>query len=278
MFGRQIVAFSPAGSVERTLDVPGTPAGLSWDADERVVTVTADGAILRESRGRLVVTLDRIERGAAPCNELTIDRQGRAFIGIFGLRSGALLRVDPDGSQRVVATDLLLPNGQALTADGRTLIVAESAGQRVTAFTLRPDGQLCDRRVCAGFGRPATAATVPEVLEQVSVWPDGIALDAAGAIWVANPFGHEVFRVLGGGQVTNRISTRELSAYACALGGPDGRTLYICAAPPSRDETARRAQRGARLLAARVTTPAPITGEDQGVRDAGRPGVVDGPV
>jgi sugar lactone lactonase YvrE len=94
------------------------------------------------------------------------------------------------------------------------------------------------------------------VVQQVSVWPDGIALEAAGAIWVANPFGHEVFRVLHGGRVTDRISMRELSAYACALGGPDGRTLFICAAPPSIDETTRRAQRSAQLLAVRVAASA----------------------
>jgi sugar lactone lactonase YvrE len=80
---------------------------------------------------------------------------GRAFVGIFGLRGGALTRLDPDGTQRTVAPDLLLPNGQALTRDGQTLIVAESAGQRLTALTITPDGELTDRRVWASFGPPA---------------------------------------------------------------------------------------------------------------------------
>lgn len=257
IYAHHILAFSPNGAVELTLDVPGAPAGLAWDANERLHAVTADGRMLREHDGALSELPYRIDRGPAPCNELALDAHGRAFVGIFGLRTGGLVRLDPDGSQRIVATDLLLPNGQALTRDGHTLIVAESAGQRLTAFTLTPTGELADRRVWASFGPPATAANLPGVLQQVSVWPDGIALDGAGAIWVANPLGHEVIRVLHGGEVTNRVSTRELSAHACALGGPDSRTMFICAAPPSLDETARRTQRNARLLAARVARPAP---------------------
>jgi sugar lactone lactonase YvrE len=99
---------------------------------------------------------------------------------------------------------------------------------------------------------PASATSLKEAVGQVKAWPDGIALDATGGVWVANPFGHEVIRVLEGGKVTHRVSTGQLSAYACALGGNDGRTLYICAAPPALDETTRRARRGAHLLATRI--------------------------
>jgi sugar lactone lactonase YvrE len=252
LFADEILAFSPTGELELKLEVPGRPAGLGWDATERLHVVTADGRMLAESHGQLVELPYRIDRGSAPCNEMTIDTHGRAFIGIFGLRGGALRRLDPDGTQRTVATDLLLPNGQALTADGHTLILAESAGQRLTAFTLTPDGELTDRRVWASFGPPASATSLKDAVGQVKVWPDGLALDTTGGAWVASPFGHEVTRVLEGGQVTDRVSTGRLSAYACALGGNDGRTLYICAAPPSLDETTRRAQRNARLLATRV--------------------------
>ncbi len=257
MFANAIFAFSPSGEIELTLEVPGTPTGLDWNATERLHVLTADGRMLAETHGKLVELPHRIDRGPAPSNEMTIDAHGRAFIGIFGMRRGGLIRLDPDGSQRTVATRLLLPNGQALTADSETLIVAESAAQRLTAFTVTPDGELTDRRVWASFGSPATATSLPEVVRQVSFWPDGIAPDATGAIWVANPFGHEVIRVLEGGQVTDRVSTGQLTAYACALGGDDGRTLYICAAPPSLDETTRRTRRGGILIATRITTPAP---------------------
>jgi hypothetical protein len=88
-------------------------------------------------------------------------------VGIFGLQSGALAEIGPDGGARIVATDLLLPNGQALSRDGRTLLVAESAGQRITAFELAPDGAITDRRLWAEFGEPVTARTLPEVVKQV---------------------------------------------------------------------------------------------------------------
>ncbi len=250
MFADAIFAFSASGEIELTLEVPGTPAGLGWDATERLHVLTADGRMLAESRGELVELRHRIDRGPAPCNEITMGTHGRAFIGIFGLRRGSLIRLDPDGSQRTVATRLLLPNGQALTADGGTLIVAESGGQRLTAFTVTPDGELTERRVWASFGPTASATSLPEVVQQVRFWPDGIALDATGAIWVANPFGHEVVRVVEGGQVTDRVSTGQLTAYACAVGGDDGRTLYVCAAPPSLDETTRRTRRAGVLIAA----------------------------
>lgn len=95
---------------------------------------------------------------------------------------------------------------------------------------------------------------MPEVLTQVSMWLDGIAVDADGAVWVANLFGNEAVRVVEGGQITDRISTGDLACYACALGGADGRTLFLCAAPPS---ATRRADRNARLLACPVAVPAP---------------------
>ncbi|HET7050127.1 MAG TPA: SMP-30/gluconolactonase/LRE family protein [Solirubrobacteraceae bacterium] len=256
LFASQILAFSPGGEIELTLNVPGTPAGLGWDATDRLHVLTADGRMLAESHGQLIERPHRIDRGSALCNEMTFDAHGRLFVGIFGLLEGALRRVDPDGTQRTVATDLLLPNGQALTADGQTLILAESAGQRLTAFSLTPDGQLTDRRVWASFGPPASATSLKDAVGQLKVWPDGIALDATGGVWVADPFGHEVIRVLEGGQVTNRVSTGALTAYGCALGGNDGRTLYICAAPPSLHETTRRTQRSGCLVATHVIVPA----------------------
>jgi sugar lactone lactonase YvrE len=135
-------------------------------------------------------------------------------------------------------------------------IVAESAGQRLTAFTLSPDGALADRRVWASFGEPATARTVPEALAQVRVWADGITLDAEGAVWVANPMGREVFRVREGGQVTDHISTAPARCVACALGGPDGHSLFLCTAPAGVSEAQLRATRSATLLTTRVTVPA----------------------
>ncbi len=157
----------------------------------------------------------------APCNDMLVDARGRAWVGHFGFdlpgrapfAPTGLIRVDLDGRAQVVAEDLHFPNGTVLTPDGRTLIVAESYGQRLTAFEVEDDGSLSHRRVWASFeGR---------------VGPDGICLDAEGAIWIASPVSREVLRVQEGGAITHRISTRE-QAVACMLGGEDRRTLYVC--------------------------------------------------
>jgi len=176
-----------------------------------------------------------------------VDGAGRVFLGAFGLASGGILRVDPDGSVRKVAEKMLLPNGQAIIPDGRSFIVAESAGQRLTAFDLQPDGSLTNRRTWARFGEPATSTHLPEVLARATLWPDGIALDGAGAVWVANPLGNEALRVREGGEITDRISTHPSRCIACALGGPDGHTLFLCTAPPGLDEEQLRVQRRAAL-------------------------------
>jgi len=252
MFGGQVAAFSPNGSLIRRLDVDGTPTGVAWDPHGRLVVLTVDGALFTERGGRLIALPGRVDPGPARCNELTIDPHGRMLAGIFALRSGGLARVDPFGTQQLVADELLLPNGQTLTRDGRTLIVAESAGQRLTAFDITAAGTLADRRVWASFGAPATSSNVVEAIDEVERWPDGIALDDHGGIWVADPFGCEVVRVLEGGEITHRLSTGELAPYACAVGGEDGHTLFVCAAPARLSDAERRAQRSSCLIAARI--------------------------
>lgn len=256
MFAGHVVAFAADRAAQVVMTVPEVLAGFGWMPDGPLLVVTRGGRLLRHEAGPAVEVASALRGGPVPCNEMTIDSQGRAYIGLFGLASGGLARVDPDGSAHVVAKGMLLPNGQALSADGRTLIVAESAGQRLSAFTVGVDGSLTGRRVWASFGEPATAMTLPEVIAQVSVWPDGIALDAAGAVWVANPFGREVLRVVEGGEITDRLTTGGLACYACALGGPDGHTLFLCAAPPFLDEAAHNTRRSACLLACHVSVPA----------------------
>jgi sugar lactone lactonase YvrE len=129
-------------------------------------------------------------------------------------KPAALILVRPDGSASAVASDLMFPNGMVLSPDGRTLIVAETFGRRLTAFDVAPDATLSQRRVFAEFPDKA---------------PDGICLDQVGAVWVADAVGKACVRVLDGGAVTDVISTGR-GCYACALGGPDGRTLFLCVA------------------------------------------------
>jgi sugar lactone lactonase YvrE len=135
------------------------------------------------------------------------------------------------------------------------LLVAESAGQRVSAFDITDEGTLTNRRTWCSFGEPATATNLRAVFGQVQTWPDGIALDAEDGLWVADPVGRALIRVHGD-EVTDRIATGELACQACTLGGPDGRTLFVCAAPYAPDPDAYRSRRAAQLLRYPVQVPA----------------------
>ena len=146
-----------------------------------------------------------------------------------------LVLVTPDGQARTVAEDLLFPNGAVITPDGATLIMAETFGHRLTAFDVAADGLLSGRRVWAELGE---------------VMPDGICLDAEGAMWVASPLTAEFIRVREGGEITDRIASAQ-PAIACALGGADGRTLYMVSGPTTHPEAALAA-RAARIDALQV--------------------------
>ena len=129
------------------------------------------------------------------------------------------------------ADDLSSPNGHILTPDGRTLIVAESGGSRLTAFDVAADGRLTGRRLYAPLV-PAEGSPLPMAP------PDGICLDEAGAVWVADPIGARVFRVLPGGEVTDQHIFDDVIPVACVLGGPDRRTLLVCVAASSNSTDA----------------------------------------
>jgi len=143
---------------------------------------------------------------------MVIDDLGRAYVGSQALEGGLIVRVDADNTATVVAEDLDFPNGMVITADRKMLIVAESVGRRLTAFTVGADGSLSDRRIFAdGLDGP----------------PDGIALDAEGAVWTSMTLAHQFQRIVEGGTVTDRIDMGERTAIACTLGGPERRTLFL---------------------------------------------------
>src|SRR3954452_6820448 len=192
---------------------------------------------------------------------MVVDAEGRAFVGNLGwddetdpiVRATVLLRVDPDGGVTVVAEDLVNPNGMAITADGRTLLVNETFAARVSAFHLAADGTLSGRRVWARFA-PEPFATVPAAFEAGTVLPDGIALDAEGAAWLGDCRGSGAVRIAEGGAVLERVDTGPDAAFAVALGGEDRRTLFVCAGPPY-GTTDPRERRDGTLRRARVRVP-----------------------
>lgn len=249
LYTERVLGIAPDGGVVDELRVGEVPAGIAWDASGELLVLTRSGRLLHRTTAGSLSERARLQAGPAPCNEITVDPYGNILVGVFGLASGALLTVDATGRSRRVAEDLLLPNGQALADDGRTLLVAESAGQRITAFTIDPDGSLTDRRPWAVLGAPASSRSLPEVFQQVDTWLDGIAVDSDGACWVADAFGRRALRLDQTGRITDIIDTGDQGCYACAVGGDDRNTLYLCAAPPNQDEDTRRRTMAAQLLA-----------------------------
>ena len=206
-----------------------------------------DRKLLRVDPGGVAVHADLAGIATFHCNDMAVDAQGRAYVGNFGWdyesgapeRKTALALVHADGRVVRAADDLSFPNGTVLTPDGGTLIVAETFARCLTAFDVAPaDGRLSNRRLWA--------STDP-------VFPDGICLDAAGAVWVASPLSNEVVRVREGGEITDRIPTGR-HTIACILGGPDRRTLFVLTAEAIRREEAR-AKRSARIETVQVDVP-----------------------
>lgn len=226
---RVVRRLAPDGGLSVALELDDSPSGLGWlPGGDLLVVSMVRRALLRVGADgpRLHADLTGATRFRA--NDLLVDPAGRAYVSSFGfdLEAGAapeptaLLRVDPDGSVHVAAEDVVFPNGMVLGPDGATLVVAETYAARLTAFDVAADGSLSGRRVFA---------------ELPGVAPDGICLDAEGQVWVATARSPEVLRVRDGGEVTDRVTVGSGSlSYACALGGADGRTLFVCTAPSWR--------------------------------------------
>jgi sugar lactone lactonase YvrE len=230
-----VTALAADGSGETIAAVAAGPAGLGWRPDGTLLIVSMQDR--RLLTGRLDVVAELAAFAPFHCNDMIVDHLGRAYIGNFGfnLFAGAqpaptcLLRVDPDGSVRAVADDLLFPNGMAITPDHKTLIVAQTFGHELTAFDVDDDGSLSCRRVFAALP---------------GLWPDGICLDADGCIWVACPAAQKTILVREGGGIVTRISHPGRDSFACALGGEDGRTLFLCTAKSSRPDIVRATRSG----------------------------------
>jgi len=206
----------PVGSLT-TLPLPGhSPSGLGFRPDGSLLIASTENRQLLRYDGESVITIaDLSDVAPADLGDMVVDHLGRAYIGSQAFQGGVIARVDPDNSVRVVAQDLDFPNGMAITADHKTLIVAESIGRRLSAFSIGGDGGLSDRRVFAdGLDGP----------------PDGISLDADGGVWTAMTLAHQFARIVEGGpsgQVTHRIDIGDRAAIACMLGGSARRTLFM---------------------------------------------------
>jgi sugar lactone lactonase YvrE len=235
MGAKQVLSLGLDGDVEEVCVVDGRPSGIGWLPDGRMLVVSvADRRVLRrEPDGTLSEHADISALASAPCNDMVVDQRGNAYVGNPGydmrnppspLPPAELVLVRPDGTAEIVDRAVMFPNGPAVTPDGSTLIVAETMGQRLSAFDIGEDGRLSHRRSYADVAGRA---------------PDGIALDAEGAVWFADAQGDACVRVREGGEITDVIEVGR-GCFACALGGPDRTTLFLLTGDGFTGEAIRR--------------------------------------
>ncbi len=249
---RQVVGVDVDGRREVLVGTPDHPWTIVWLPDGRMLCTAAGSTELtcREPDGSCHAVADLAPTSSVGWNELVVDGRGNAYANNVGFdlmageapRPGLVALITPDGVVRQVADDVHFPNGMAVTADGSTLIVAESYGRRLTAFTIAADGGLGDRRVWADLGDGT---------------PDGICLDAEGAVWYADVPNRRCVRVVEGGAVQQVVDV-DRGCFACMLGGPDGATLFIVAATWNGPEGMFQGPPSGRIL--HVPAPAPHAG------------------
>lgn len=258
-YAHRVYSVSEAGGDMRVeLEFGDQPSGLGWmpDGSLLVVSMVRQQVWRRWPDGRLELHADLSDIAGFWCNDMVVDAGGRAYIGSFGFdldtalvekgpewvrengAHAAIALIDPDGSVRFAAGEekFFFPNGAVITPDGKTFIVGETLANRLTALDIQSDGTLVNRRAWADTGRRL---------------PDGICLDAEGAIWLANPLAPECARFAEGGEVLEMVETGDLNCYACMLGGADGKTLFTVVAPSSHREAASKSKAG-KILACKV--------------------------
>lgn len=247
MHAREVVAVDLSGQRETIASVPCRPSGLGHlPSGELLVVSMTDRKLLVLRSGQLQEVADLAAIAAGHCNDMVVDGAGRAYVGNYGFafeegeapRPTVLALVTPDGQARAVADDLLFPNGCVITSDGRTLIVAETLRNCLTAFDVAADGSLSNRRLFA----------------KLDAFPDGICLDAEGCVWVANPVrGGGFLRVAEGGEIKARVDSEDHGGYACMLGGSERRTLFLLEARSAK--VAKGVPGNARIRTVEVSVP-----------------------
>jgi sugar lactone lactonase YvrE len=247
-YAHRVATVDLDGRDETIVEVPQRPSGLGWTPKGELLVVSMlDRRVLRFDGKALHLYADLAALATGLCNDMVVDAAGRAYVGNFGYdrhnnappRDTRLIRIDPDGRAASVGDELVFPNGMVITPDGRTLIVAETFAHRLSAFDVGEGGTLANRRVLAQLD---------------GIFPDGICLDAEGAVWVSDARGHSVIRVLPGGRIAQAVDTgAERCSFACMLGGPDRRTLFVVTNTGSGPKMAEKSD--GRIEIVRVDVP-----------------------
>jgi sugar lactone lactonase YvrE len=219
----EIATVDLEGNSSSVVRMPSFPFCIDWLPDGRLLVVSGrEGLLLRrEADGSLVTHADLSGLDQTPWNDIVVDGRGNVYVnnsgfmlGVDEFAPGIVALVAPDGSVREVADGVAFPNGMAVTPDNSTLVVAESYAARLTAFDIAPDGSLSNRREWASLRDGA---------------PDGICIDAEGALWYGDVPNKRCVRVREGGEVLQTIEL-DRGCFACMLGGEDGTTLFMMAA------------------------------------------------
>ena len=249
MYDEAVYRMVPGTAPERVVAVPQQPSGLGWLPNgDLLIASMLDRQVLRYTGSKaLLPYADLSAIAERRINDMLVDSQGRAWVGNFGfdlsegeaVLPGTLARIDINGSVHAAAGDLLFANGMTLLNGGSVLVVAETYKGCLTAFDISSTSELINRRIWA-------------VLPEGAV-PDGICADTEGAIWAASPTTGSVLRLREGGAVLDSIETGR-QAIACALGGPEGDTLFISSAVATKRQACRDALTS-RIDAYRVSVP-----------------------
>jgi sugar lactone lactonase YvrE len=246
---QEVIAVDREGRSEVIVRTPASPFSIDWLPDGHLLIISGpDGLLLRrEPDGSLVTHADLSGLSDHSWNEIVVDGRGNAYVNNIGFdfaggefAPGTVALLTPEGPARQVADGVAFPNGMAVTPDNSTLIVAESYASRLTAFDIAADGTLSGKRVWADLG---------------DGFPDGICLDAEGAVWYADVPNKRCVRVREGGEVMQTIEL-DRGCFACMLGGIEGTTLFMVAQEWSGTESTAGGQRTGQLL----TAPAPAPG------------------
>ena len=275
-YAHAVKSISPAGDLRTEVEIDDQPSGLGWmpDGSLLIVSMIKRQVLRRSPDGKINLHADLNSIAKFHCNDMVVDAKGRAYVGDFGFDlpgemakrgvesviadhpTAKLICVSADGAARVVVPDMHFPNGSVITPDGKTLIVAETLGDVLTAFDIGADGSLSGRRVWARVSPPVPRGSAQLFATKIGTafhrLPDGIALNADGHVWIANALAPECVLFAPGGEVVEVIDTG-VPCFACMLGGDDGRTLFIFTATQS-DPSTTDSIRG-KLLVAAVDVP-----------------------
>ncbi len=217
---QRVMCMQPDGSLNEVISTPDLPGGLGWlDDGTPLVVLMTQRRICKIVNHQLEHYADLSQLASFHCNDMLVDKQGRAWVGNFGynlhagdkIKPAEIILMPANGSPRIAARDVTFPNGMAITADGSTLIVAETFASCITAFDISADGELNNQRVWANLN---------------GAYPDGLCLNPDGTLWVAAPNINQVLQLSEGGKIISRIFSQG-RPYACMAGGDNAEVLYI---------------------------------------------------